>query len=61
MSKARLNNEEKTDDKLWSEEEEAIDQVRKGKSKLKYYENPYELLDELKKTRKKSPKTKTRL
>lgn len=58
MSKAKLNNEEKTDDKLWPEEEKAIDQVRKGKSKLEYYEDPYELLDELKKQKKPS-KTKT--
>lgn len=60
MSKAKLNNEEKTDDKLWPEEEKAIDEVRKGKSKFQYYEDPYELLDELKKTHRKSSKSKTR-
>ena len=59
MSKAKLNNEEKTDDKLWPEEEKAIDEVRKGKSKFQYYEDPYELLDELKKAHRKS-KSKTR-
>lgn len=59
MSKAKLNNEEKTDDKLWPEEEDTIDQVRKGKSKFEYYEDPYELLDESKKTQKSTSKTKT--
>jgi hypothetical protein len=58
MSKAKLNNEEKTDDKLWPEEEETIDQVRKGKSKFEYYEDPYKLLDELKKQKKSSKKTR---
>lgn len=60
MSKAKMNGEEKTDDKLWPEEEETIDKVRKGKSKLEYYEDPHDLLDELRKTQKKSSKTKTR-
>ncbi len=36
MLKAKMNNEEKTDDKLWPEEEETIDQVRKGRSKFVY-------------------------
>jgi len=52
-----MNNEEKTDDKLWPEEE-TIDKVRKGKSKFEYYEDPYELLDELKKTQNSSTKTR---
>ncbi len=59
MSKAKLN-EEKTDDKLWPEEEETIDKVRKGRSKFEYYEDPNELLDELQKIQKNPPKTKTR-
>ena len=57
MSKVKMNNEEKTDDKLWPEEE-TIDKVRKGKSKFEYYEDPYELLDELKKTQNSSTKTR---
>ena len=56
MSKIKLN-EERIGDKLWPEEEETIDKVRKGKSKFEYYENSYKLLDELKKIQ--NPSTKT--